>query len=868
MNSGNQTQDGSDDDEPAVPRNPFSPARIDAPVAITIAALSAAILIAAVLLQLLVLQPANRAHAESLAESRAALAAAYIDLVTSEFRARTRQVAAAAGVPPDSPEARRAAEQALLKALPAALRVRLNRIDEAELALGETPPLSFAGLDLIDRAERGEAAGPELLPTDGGTVVNMAAPIPGADGRPLGTLFVTWPASVLREPLSRLPTGQGRFLIRQTYGNSASVNVIDLGRGSGPPVEVTLGAEDWSLVFHSAGAAPVAKPLGALPGWLLILLVTTAVLIAAHRRLDRILGDDLERLLESARALAAGGEPLAPKQYMLVAAAAAGARLQALAGMSRRPSPEPVRPGSRRPGEPEPAPAPTTEEKEPEDDDFLEIEELGERVRSESGREEAPAAAPTRRRERPSAPAAVEQPLPPAGIFRAYDIRGIVGTELTEAVARRIGRAAGSEAAAAGDDTLIVARDGRHSSPGLAAALIEGILASGRDVIDIGAVPSPLLYFAIETLGKGSGIMVTGSHNPPEYNGFKVVIGGETLADDRIRGLLDRIRDDRLDSGEGRSSEQDVRSDYVARIAEDIALARPLKVVVDCGNGIAGNLMPRILEAVGCEVLPLYCDVDGDFPHHHPDPSDPANLEDLGMVVRAEGADLGVALDGDGDRLGAVDEHGAILWPDRLLMLFARDIVGRNPGTDVLFDVKCSRHLSSVVAEYGGRPVMGRTGHSHLKARMKETGALLGGEFSGHICFGERWYGFDDGLYSAARLVEVVGGEPGSVSEIFAGFPDAVSTPELKVATTEEAKFAIMDRLTASDAFADADITGIDGLRIDFPDGWGLVRASNTGPVLTLRFEADDRAALERIAQRFRTALQEVDASLDFDIDP
>jgi phosphomannomutase/phosphoglucomutase len=450
-----------------------------------------------------------------------------------------------------------------------------------------------------------------------------------------------------------------------------------------------------------------------------------------------------------------------------------------------------------------------------------------------------------------------------ASLFRAYDIRGIAGTELTESTARRIGRAAGSEAAAAGDDTLVVARDGRHSSPGLAAALIEGILASGRDVIDIGAVPSPLLYFAIETLGTGSGIMVTGSHNPPEYNGFKVVIGGETLADDRITGLLDRIRDDRLDSGEGRSSEQDVAPAYVARIAEDVALARPLKVVVDCGNGIAGGLMPQILEAIGCEVLPLYCDVDGDFPNHHPDPSDPANLKDLGTIVRAEGADLGIALDGDGDRLGAVDERGAILWPDRLLMLFARDIVGRNPGTDVLFDVKCSRHLNGVIAEYGGRPIMGRTGHSHLKARMKETGALLGGEFSGHICFGERWYGFDDGLYSAARLVEVVGGEAGTTSEIFAGFPDAVSTPEVKVTTTEEAKFAIMDRLTASDAFAGADITSIDGLRIDYPDGWGLCRASNTTPVLVLRFDANNESNLEKIKETFREQMLAVNDSLD-----
>ena len=855
MNSGKQTQDDGGGDEFAVPRNPFSRARPDAAVAITITALAATILIAAVLLQLLVLQPANRAHAESLAETRAGLAAAYVDLVTGEFRDRTRRVAGDAGVPASDPEARTAAEQALLKALPTALRVRLNRIGEVELALGETPPLSFAGLDLIRRAEAGATAGPELLPTDDGPVVNVAAPIPGADGRPRGTLFVTWPASVLREPLARLPLEQGRFLVRQTYRNSPPLDVIDLGRGSGQQVKQPLAATDWSLVFRSAGAAPVAKPLGGLPGWLLILLLTAGVLKAACSRLDRTLGDDLERLLESARALAAGGEPLAPKQYVLVPAARAGARLCALAEMSRRPppEPEPVRPGRRRDAGAD-APVPAAEEApKEEDDDFLDIADLGEQAGDESGPEEAAATA--------------DEPLPPAGIFRAYDIRGIVGSELTEAAARAIGRAAGSEAAAAGDDTLIVAGDGRHSSPALATALIDGILASGRDVIDIGAVPSPLLYFAIETLGTGSGIMVTGSHDPREYNGFKIVIGGETLADERITGLLDRIRDERLDSGRGRSSRNDVAPAYVARIAEDVALARPLKVVVDCGNGIAGNLMPQILEAIGCEVLPLYCDVDGDFPHHHPDPSDPANLKDLGTIVRAEGADLGVALDGDGDRLGAVDEHGRILWPDRLLMLFARDIVGRNPGADVLFDVKCSRHLNGVIAEYGGRPIMGPTGHSRLKARMKETGALLGGEFSGHICFGERWYGFDDGLYSAARLIEVVGGEAGSVSEIFAEFPDAVSTPEVKVTTTEEGKFAIMDRLTASNTFADADITSIDGLRIDYPDGWGLARASNTAPVLTLRFEADDRAALQRIAQRFRTALQEVDASLDFSID-
>ncbi|MCC5885752.1 MAG: phosphomannomutase/phosphoglucomutase [Gammaproteobacteria bacterium] len=485
----------------------------------------------------------------------------------------------------------------------------------------------------------------------------------------------------------------------------------------------------------------------------------------------------------------------------------------------------------------QPAPPPAA------DDDFLDI--------ADEPQNEAP---------KPSGSGVV----PSAEIFRAYDIRGVVGTTLNEEIAYLVGRAIGSEAAAAGESKVVVAGDGRHSSPALRGRICAGIMASGLDVIDIGAVPTPILYFATHVTETRSGVMVTGSHNPPEYNGFKVVIAGETLAGPRIMALRERIVSGHLSEGSGSLEERDLIPDYIDRIASDIALAQPLKVVADCGNGIAGKIVPSLLEALGCEVLPLYCEVDGDFPNHHPDPNDAANLEDLITVVKSEGADIGLAFDGDGDRLGVVTERGEIIWPDRLMMLFARDIVGRNPGADVIFDVKCSRHLGSLIAEYGGRPIMGPTGHSHLKAKMKETQALLGGEFSGHICFGERWYGFDDGLYSAARLLEILASEASSAGELFGEFPNPVSTPELKISSTDSAKFDVIQALAAGNAFEGGTLTTIDGIRVDYPDGWGLIRASNTSPMLTLRFEADDAKALGQIQLRFKKALKQVDSSLDF----
>ena len=453
---------------------------------------------------------------------------------------------------------------------------------------------------------------------------------------------------------------------------------------------------------------------------------------------------------------------------------------------------------------------------------------------------------------------------PSAEIFRAYDIRGVVGRTLTKTAVEQIGRAFAAEAQDAGQRQVVVGGDGRTSTGALRAALLRGLCAGGMPAIDIGCVPTPLVYYATHALGTGTGIMITGSHNPPEYNGLKMMIGGATLAGERIQALRRRIGRRAPNKPGGGVRDIALIDRYIEEVAADVAAERPLKVVADCGNGVAGLVAPRLLERIGCEVAPLYADVDGTFPNHHPDPAEAANLADLVAAVKAAKADLGVAFDGDGDRLGVVTERGAIVWPDRTMMLFAKDVLERNPGAGVVFDVKCSRHLPALIRACGGEPVMCRTGHSHIKAKIRERGALLGGEFSGHICFGERWYGFDDAIYSAARLVEILARAPGSAHDVFAQFPDAIATSEIKLPTTESAKFEAMARLAREGRFGDGVLNDIDGIRVDYEDGWGLVRPSNTSPALTLRFEADDAAALQRIQGIFDAALRGVDDALGF----
>ncbi|MEE7548588.1 phosphomannomutase/phosphoglucomutase [Xanthomonas sp. Kuri4-1] len=450
-----------------------------------------------------------------------------------------------------------------------------------------------------------------------------------------------------------------------------------------------------------------------------------------------------------------------------------------------------------------------------------------------------------------------------AGIFRAYDIRGVVGQELNPAVAALIGQAIGSAMQAQGLREVVVGRDGRLSGPELAAGLIDGLRRAGCDVTDLGLAPTPVVYFGAYHLRAGSCVVVTGSHNPPEYNGFKVVIGGETLSGDAITALYRCIAEDRLHTAAsaGGLEQRDVSDDYIQRIADDVQLDRPLKVVADAGNGVGGEIAPRLLKAIGAEVVPLYCDVDGTFPNHHPDPSEPRNLEDLVQTVRRFDADLGIAFDGDADRLGVVTGDGAVVYADRLLMLFAADVLQRNPGALVIYDVKCTGKLSDYVLRHGGSPLMWKTGHSLIKAKMRETDAELAGEMSGHFFFKERWYGFDDGLYAAARLLEILAQREESPSEVLAGLPESVSTPELKVPVDGDAHALVARAVDAAQAgegspFEGARLSTIDGLRADFADGWGLLRASNTTPVLVLRFEAENAAALERIRGLFRSQLQ------------
>jgi len=469
----------------------------------------------------------------------------------------------------------------------------------------------------------------------------------------------------------------------------------------------------------------------------------------------------------------------------------------------------------------------------------------------------APAAAPEAAPSARTAGRAVER-----SIFRAYDIRGVVDRTLTEDTARLIGQAVGSEIRERGLTECIVGRDGRLSGPRLIAALIEGLKSTGCDVIDIGAVPTPVLYFATYHLNAGSGVMVTGSHNPPDYNGFKIVVGGETLADSAIQDLYSRIANGRFAEGRGSLHSRDVTAAYIDRISGDIQVERPLRLVVDAGNGIAGAIGPQVLEAIGCEVFPLYCEVDGNFPNHHPDPSEPHNLDDLIVTVKRMKADLGIAFDGDGDRLGVVTASGEIIYPDRLLMMFAMDVLTRNPGATIIYDVKCTGHLQDVILRHGGSPLMWKTGHSLIKAKMREQGAELAGEMSGHFFFRERWFGFDDGIYSAARLAEIVAASGGDPQELFDALPKGVSTPELKLSMAEGDHYAFIERLRDQARFPDARISTIDGIRADYADGWGLVRASNTTPVLVLRFDADSDDALVRIQQVFREQILAVDPAL------
>ena len=450
-------------------------------------------------------------------------------------------------------------------------------------------------------------------------------------------------------------------------------------------------------------------------------------------------------------------------------------------------------------------------------------------------------------------------------IFRAYDIRGIVDKTLTNDIVYDIGRALGSEALDKGIKTIVSAKDGRLSSPALSKALADGILSTGTHILDIGTVPTPVLYFVAHHHDCHSGVMLTGSHNPANYNGLKIVLAGETLSGDSIQNLKKRIDSNNLyDNLPGTVTENSMfTNEYIGVIAEDIRIARPMKVVVDAGNGVAGELAPLLFRTLGCEVIELFCNIDGNFPNHHPDPSKPKNLVDLIAAVEKHEADIGLAFDGDGDRLGVVDSYGNIIWPDRQMMLFSKNILAKKPGGEIIYDVKCSRNLPAEIIRNGGTPTIWKTGHSLMKAKLKQTGAIFAGEMSGHLFFNDRWFGFDDGIYSAARLIEILSEETRTSAMVFAEFPNSPNTPELNINLEEGENFVFMEQLLSSPNLpTDGRITEIDGLRIDFTDGFGLIRASNTTPSLMVRFEGETQEVLERIQDQFRQLILEIKPEL------
>ena len=742
----------------------------------------------------------------------------------------------------------------LQTALPGASSVFVFPYGDIPRAGNNGSLLGFAGAELARRAEKGLPLQPDAFPRDGVWYIQFAAPVRNpVSNAVVGTVLAVFDADIL-QPMLTVSNGRlgGQLALVQTISGSSGT-VASAGNGNGPSETRTLTNPDWSVVYQAASAPePVVSPMAlalliGIPALLAAVLVW--MLLAAAQRSIR---EDMSVLIQWAHKAFVGERLRLPALHWDTVASAG----EVLHRLSLAVDSRVNKAGENGNGKPARASALASDSAAPMFQDDIPDVDMMDGDEDVLGFGDAPMFDDELFDEDEPVLAETTQVDVRPEIFRAYDIRGIVGDNLTEDVVEVIGRAIGSEATDRGVTSLCIGYDGRHSSPGLADALARGVLSTGCSVIEVGAVPTPVLYFAAHHLETGSGVMVTGSHNPANYNGLKIMLGGETLSGDAIQKLYDRIQNADFSAGQGELSREDVRRAYLDRIVGDIAVAAPLKVVVDAGNGIAGELGPMLLEELGCEVTPLHCDVDGDFPNHHPDPGKPENLQDLIAKVQETGADIGLAFDGDGDRLGVVTNSGKIIWPDRLLMLFARDVVSRNPGADVLYDVKCSRRLAGVISEAGGRPIMWKSGHSLMKAKMQETGALLAGELSGHIFFAERWYGFDDGLYTAARLLEILGIEDRHSDEVFEDFPEDISTPELNVQVTESDKFAIIERLEQQADFGDGNVSTIDGLRVDYTDGWGLCRASNTTPVLVLRFEAENEDALERIKSVFREQLQ------------
>ena len=731
-------------------------------------------------------------------------------------------------------------QQRLNQLVPGAISVRLLRVGHQKLDQKRTPNLSYASLQLLRQAEQSEQATLAEVHQFNSDQQHIAIAVrvtQPASSQAIGVIHAAFSLSGLQLGVDAVRDYSGQVVLRQLISGTDPLVLAESGHAlsgkSAPAGSMPVGDSIWEVAYWPEESSEAEKKLYLIFGLslLIALLLTGLVLYLNTKRLQGILKRDQASIITIIERMVEGKlpRPTAPALQEM------DATLELISDLSKRFRASHI--------------GDTTNKAVDRD------AEPGIQVQEEfvpDSLSQSPQMTPTD---------AVAHSEIPAGIFRAYDVRGIVGEALTADVVYEIGRAVGSEAYEKGQQTVIIARDGRNSSPELAKALCSGLLASGRDVVDLGLVPTPVLYFATHHLGSNSGVMVTGSHNPGNYNGLKFVIDGNVLSSDAIQAVRTRIENGDLLQGDGTVVDQNLLPDYIERIVEDVRLAGSLNIVIDCGNGVAGRVAPELFRALGCEVVELFCEVDGDFPNHHPDPGNADNLKTLQEQVKARQADIGLAFDGDGDRLGVVDSAGNIIWPDQLLMFLAADVLSRHPGVDIIYDVKSSRHLASEILAHGGRPVMWKTGHSMLKSKMKETGAMLAGEYSGHIIFNERWYGFDDALYAGARLLEILSIDPRSSAEQFAELPQSITTPEYSMPLAEGEGVQVMEALLPHVDFPNARVIDIDGLRVEFEQGWGLVRASNTTPSLVFRFEADDEETLEKLKALFRSLLSKVKTS-------
>ncbi len=699
-------------------------------------------------------------------------------------------------------------QRAIQNQLPKAEAIRLIPVGEAQLDQNAKIPISFLELQLIKAAEQRQPQKIEAVKLPIGWRVHIILPVPSQVDQPVaGTLMITLSMDELEQALVEGVAGLGQISLLQLYDKTNTHTLYTTGQGSLPPsVRREVHATAWLVEFlanESLAAQIESNHFMLIFEAVIAFLVSMLVAVG----LGRLVANrwEAKQVAQQGREETTGGKT---KDISTVKIHSAHEAL------------------------------------------------LGLNISKDSQETHATASHVAE----PEAP-----DLVPKEIFRAYDIRGVAEEQINKELAYKIGQAIGSEALDAGQGTLVVAKDARTHSPLLAEYLIRGIISTGCKALNIGTVPTPLLYFATETLGyTQSGVVVTASHNPANYNGFKLVLNGKARMEDDIQAVRRRIEARDFRMGLGEEEHLDIMPAYIDAIYSDVALAGDVSIVLDAGNGVTGKVAPRLFEELGCQVTSLYCDLDGTFPNHGPDPTVEANLADLIAKVKEENADLGVAFDGDGDRLVVVTSTGQIIWPDRLLMLFAKDILARNPGADVVFDVKSSRLLTSVVASQGGRPIMWKTGHSPMKAKVQETGALLGGEYSGHIFIKDRWYGFDDGMYAAARLIEIMSLREQSLDDIFAEFLPLPSTSEYRVKVAEEEKISIVQRLIEEGDFGDAKLITLDGVRVEYPYGWGIVRPSNTESCLTLRFEAETEADIHKLKALFTRELRKIDNRLSF----